>query len=65
MYMTRSTIIDNVWAEAVLAMVQVQKSRPTSILAGESLHKPLAEPPTLDCLRVLGYTVYVQIHEED
>ena len=71
MDMTKVTILegninDEICPELILAMIYVRNNRPTRALQNISPHKALfSEPFNLPHLQILGFTVYVLLHEEE
>ena len=70
MDMTRAIILegnieDDLWPELILAITYVKNSRPTKALQNLSPYEAITRNhPDISHLRVLGFTVYVFLHEE-
>lgn len=69
--MSRATILeDNIdndlWPKLILAMTYIKNSQPTRALQNISLYKAhFHGKPNLTYLQILGFTIYVLLHEEE
>lgn len=63
--MVKGNIEDYFWSEIILAITYIKNLRFTNMLQDLSSHKSLHNKPAeLSHLRILGFTVYILIHEE-